>query len=263
MVSRDQLLKYGALLLIAVFVGETIFLGLSNASSSNPNGGATPTPVSFSGVVNTSGRVTQLGYSALVVCDASTGLDRELKSMPGVRAALFASSTVLALQFDSNESAVVAAESLVADRCSAPLFRSAGVDLPSQVYVNTSSGEQAVPSRQLDAYFSSQGVNGFQAFVSPALQVGDALNVTISIVVQDNQFVSVTAQQPEADVLALWLSRAFEQTAVTILGDGDASANATANASGRLNGSAVAAVSNASTPLAVPAFNASDSNRSE
>ncbi len=226
MVSRDQLLKYGAMLLIVVFVGETIFLGLSNASSSNPNG-ATPTPVSFSSSANASGVVSQLGFSGLAVCDASTRLDQELKNVSGVRTALFAASDVLAIQFEADAS-LDDVELTVAQRCGAPLFRSAGVDLSGQVYFNTSSGEQAISSRQLDAYFSSQGVNGFQAFVSPALKVGDAVNVTIFVVVQNDQFVSVTAQQPERDVLALFEGRPSDATPIPPV---DVNASAPSNAS--------------------------------
>ncbi|MBI2445946.1 hypothetical protein HYV43_06160 [Candidatus Micrarchaeota archaeon] len=204
MVSRDQLLKYGALLLIVVFVGETVFLGLSTARSSDADGGPSPTPLSFSGTAQVRGKVLQLGYAGLAVCGAATKLDEELRTYPGVRNALFASPDVLAIQFEKNAS-LDFVESRVADACQAPLFRSAGMDLiPAQLELNTSTGSQDVSARQLDAYFSNQGFAGFQAFVSPSLDVGDEAELSVTVVVQDNQFVSVTAQQLESDVLSAW-----------------------------------------------------------
>lgn len=203
MVSRDTLLRYGALLLILVFVGETIFLGLSYTNSGDSTASPTPAPLSFSGTVQSPARVLQLGFSGLAMCNSATGLDKELKNSSGVRTALFASPEILAVQFEQNAS-LDFAESRVAQVCGSPLFRIAGVDLiPAQLELNTSSGIQPISTRQLDAYFLSQGLPGFQAFVSPALSIGDRLNVTISIVVQDGSFVSVAAQQPEFDVLAL------------------------------------------------------------
>jgi len=204
MVSRDQLLKYGALLLILVFVGETVFLGLSNFNSANPENAPTPTPLSFIGSAEVSGKVVQLGFGALAVCDSGTKLDEELKSSPGVRSALFASSEVLAVQFEQNASLDFAV-SRVLEACGSILFRSAVIDLtPAQVVLNTSNGTQPVATRQLEAYFSNLGFPGFQAFISPSLKPGDALNVTVSVVVSDNQFESVTAQQPERDAEVVW-----------------------------------------------------------
>lgn len=197
MIPRDQLLRYGALLLILVFVGETIFLGLSNFNSAAPSDVPTPTPVSFSGSSQVRGTVLQLGYGALAMCDSGTKLDEELRSAAGVRSALFASPQVLAVQFEQNAS-IDAVAARVAQACGTPLFRSATVDLlPAQLTLNTSSGSQDLSTRQLEAYFSNQGFPGFQAFVSPSLKVGDDVTVAVDVVVQDNQFVSVTAQQPD------------------------------------------------------------------
>ncbi len=202
MVSRDQWLKYGALLLILVFVGETVFLGLSNFNSASPSASPTPEALTFSGTTEVGGRVSQLGFSGLALCNSSSGVDVQLREVAGVRNALFATPEVLAVQFDRNAS-VDDLVTRVALGCGTPFYRSASIDLsPAQLELNTSSGPRDVSTRQLESYFLNQGFPGFQAFVSPWLDVGDALNVSVAVVVQDNQFVSVAAEQPRRDVLA-------------------------------------------------------------
>lgn len=201
MVSRDQWLKYGALLLIVVFVGETVFLGLSNFNSAGSAASPTPEALSFTGTARAAGRVSQLGFSGLAMCNSSSGMDAQLRTVAGVRNALFATPEVLAVQFGENTS-VDELVTRVAIGCRTPFYRTASVDLtPAQVVLNTSSGPRDVSTRQLESYFLNQGFPGFQAFVSPWLKVGDALNVDVTVVVRDNQFVSVSAEQPQQDVL--------------------------------------------------------------
>ncbi|MBI5226590.1 hypothetical protein HY994_05150 [Candidatus Micrarchaeota archaeon] len=206
-ISRDQWLKYGALLLIVVFVGETIFLGLSSGNSAK-SASPTPTsvPLSFSGQANVSATVVQLGDLGLVVCPSSLQMDVRLKNESGVSNALYASADILAIQFKQNAS-LSAIESLVFESCGAPLFRSAIVDLPNGEFsLTTENGTQAVSGRQLAAYFSGQGLSGFQAFISPSLKATDAVNVSVSVVVKDNQFVSVAGQQPQNEVIAAFFA---------------------------------------------------------
>ncbi len=176
-------------------------------------------PSSFSGSTDVSAKILDFTPLAFAQCPRSSGVELEVKRLPGVRAVSFDSQGSMWVELAPYAS-VGPIESFVVNTCYAPFVRLAVVQLPDLLAFNTSSGAVDLPSRHVDDYFRNQGFSGSAAAVSPGLVVGDSVNLTVKVGVQDHLFVGVLITQPNSEVVA-----SLERREVLVDAPADASAS--------------------------------------
>ncbi|MBI5036760.1 hypothetical protein HZC09_05445 [Candidatus Micrarchaeota archaeon] len=198
MVSKQAILKYGALALILFFVlGFFVPLMYVQQPPSTASE-ASPEPQTLKGMGKTTANVTRLEYVGYAQCPSSNA-SYSIKQVPGVKNAFLAASGALAVEF-SPETLVGELSAKVQVECGSAMFRTALLDL-EPVLLNFTNKSFLLSKYMLQGFAGQNGLPYLRGFVLSDTTQGSSINVSVYGVISGNALSSLTIEESRRQVV--------------------------------------------------------------